>query len=214
MLVIGLTGNIGSGKSTVARRLATLGAKIIDADQAARQVVMPGAPALDEITCSFGPDVLTPEGELDREKMGALVFANPEARDKLNKIMHPRILEAIRRQVSAIKDTSQPHGPYDGAKVAVIDAPLLIETGLHHDVGEIWVVKVNETGQVERLAERDGLTPAEVQRRIAAQMPQEEKLKYARRVIDNSGALRQTIKQVDKRWAEMLKEHFQETGDI
>ncbi len=214
MLVIGLTGNIGSGKSTVARRLASLGAKLIDADRAARQVVMPGAPALDEIIESFGPGILNHKGELDRKKMGELVFTDPKAREKLNKITHPRIIEAIRLEIATIKNAPRPHESYGNVRVAVIDAPLLIETGLHHDADEIWVVKVNEAVQTERLAERDGLTPAEVQRRIAAQIPQEEKLKYARRVIDNSGTPRQTIKQVDKHWSEMLKEHFRETGNI
>lgn len=211
MLVIGLTGNIGSGKSTVARRLESLGAKVIDADQVAREVVLPGTPALEEIVKSFGPGVLNSEGELDRKKMGNIVFADPQARARLNEITHPRIKEAIRREIE--KNSVNADSCTCGG-VVVMEAPLLIEVGLHHDVDEIWVVKVDEDEQIERLAERDGLTPAEARRRIAAQLPQEEKLKYARRVIDNSGDPVETKKQVDRHWTDFLKEHFQKPGSI
>lgn len=206
MLVIGLTGNIGSGKSTVARRLESLGAKVIDADRVAREVVLPGTPALEEIVGSFGPDVLNSEGTLDRRKMGNIVFTDPQARARLNEITHPRIKEAIRREIDK-NSTGADSCTCSG--VLVIEAPLLIEVGLHHDVDEIWMVKVDENEQIERLAERDGLTPMEARSRIAAQLPQEEKLKYARRVIDNSGDPFETKKQVDHHWADFLKEHFQ-----
>lgn len=211
MLVIGLTGNIGSGKSTVARRLESLGAKVIDADRVAREVVLPGNPALEEIVRSFGPDILNSEGALDRKKLGTIVFADPRARASLNAITHPRIKEAIRLEIEKYRVNAD---SCTCSGVLVIEAPLLIEVGLHHNVDEIWVVKVDENEQVERLAERDGLTPGEVRNRIAAQLPQEEKLKYARRVIDNSGDPLETQKQVDRHWADFLKEHFQKSSSI
>lgn len=211
MLVIGLTGNIGSGKSTVARRLESLGAKVIDADRVAREVVLPGAPALREIVDTFGPEVLKSDGTLDRKKLGAIVFADPAARAGLNGITHPRIKEAIRRRIAEYSSHASSRA---GGGVLVIEAPLLIEVGLHREVDEVWVVKIDEEEQIRRLARRDNLTPEEARLRFAAQLPQAEKLKYARRVIDNSGDPAETIKQVDRHWSDFLKEHLQDTGGI
>lgn len=211
MIVIGLTGNIGSGKSSVAQRLASLGAAIIDADRVARKVVLPGTACLEEIVKEFGPGVLDNQGALHRKKMGDWVFADPQARSRLNNIIHPHIKKEIHREINRFKN--QPDLPA-GAKVLVVDAPLLIETGLQHDVDEVWVVKVNLKEQLQRLAQRDGLTPEEVMNRLDAQLPQKEKLKYARRIIDNSGKPDTTIKQVDRHWADLLKEHFQQTNGI
>lgn len=207
MPVIGLTGNIGSGKSTVAKQLESHGAKVIDADQVARAVVQPGTPALEEIIESFGRGVLNNKGELDRKKMGDIVFADPQARARLNAITHPRIKEAIHRELETFAGKA-------GPEVLVLDAPLLIEVGLDHIVDEVWVVKVEEEAQIKRLAKRNGLNPAEVRRRIAAQLPQGKKLKYARRIIDNSGDPADTKKQVDRHWSDFSKEHFQENGNI
>ncbi|HOV79898.1 MAG TPA: dephospho-CoA kinase [Bacillota bacterium] len=207
MVVIGLTGNIGSGKSTVAGLLKNLGAKVVDADRVARQVVQRGTPALKEIVGYFGSDILTEDGSLDRKKMGALVFEDPLARAKLNEITHPRIKEAIRREIEEFKSRGEPG-------VLVVEAPLLIEVGLQNDVDEIWVIKVNENDQIERLAQRDGLTPGEARARIAAQLPQSEKLRYASRVIDNSGGPAETEKQVKRHWADFIKEHYEATTVI
>lgn len=205
MPVIGLTGNIGSGKSTVSRRLKALGAEIIDADQVARDVVLPGSPALKELVANFGPGILKENGELDRKATGELVFADPRARARLNEITHSRIKEAIRGKIQGfLARTAASPNP----EVLVIDAPLLIEVGLQINVDEIWVVKIDEEKQIERLTRRDGLSPDEVRSRIAAQLPQEEKLKYADRVIDNSGEPAETMKQVDQHWANLLKKHF------
>lgn len=204
MAVIGLTGNIGSGKSTVAGILKNLGAKVIDADQVARELVLPGTPALRDIAVSFGPAVLNEKGGLDRKKMGELVFCDPLAMKKLNEIIHPRIKEAIRGEIKNFNAEKDRSGP----GVLVVEAPLLIEVGLHNDVDEIWVVKVDEGEQIERLAERDRLSPGEVRARITAQLPQAEKLKYARRVIDNSGGPLETQKQVKRHWQDFIKEHF------
>lgn len=197
MIVIGLTGNIGSGKSTVSRQLKDLGATVIDADQVARDVVKPGTPALREILQAFGSGILNYDGALNRKKLGALAFQDQAARAVLNRITHPRIKEAILREVE--KYRCQPAGN----QFVVVDAPLLIEVGLHHGLDEIWVVQVDEQVQLERLMNRDGITAAEARQRIAAQLPQAEKLKYATRVIDNSGSEDETKKQVARHWASL-----------
>jgi dephospho-CoA kinase len=205
MPVIGLTGNIGSGKSTVSRRLKDLGAEVIDADQVAREVVRRGSPALEELVANFGPGILGEDGELDRKATGELVFADPRARALLNEITHARIKESIRCRVKEFQDQNNSS---PGPEVLVIDAALLIEVGLHNNADEIWVVKISEEKQLERLTQRDGLSPDEVRQRIAAQLPQEEKLKYAHRVIDNSGEQAETIRQVDMHMSNLLKGHF------
>jgi dephospho-CoA kinase len=211
MPVIGLTGNIGSGKSTVSSRLKALGAEVIDADQVAREVVRPGSPALEELVANFGPGILKENGELDRKATGELVFADPGARARLNQITHSRIKETIQSKIKGFLDrTAASPNP----EVLVIDAPLLIEVGLQINVDEIWVVKIDEEKQIERLTRRDGLSPDEVRSRIAAQLPQEEKLKYADRVIDNSGEPAETMRQVDRHWANLLKDHFPVKGVI
>lgn len=201
MVIIGLTGNIASGKSTVSRRLKMLGAKVIDADQTAREVVRPGEPALNEIVEHFGPGVLDNRGELDRKKMGSIIFSDPGARKKLNEITHPRIKEAIYREI----ERTAIEGGYN---IVVIEAPLLIEVQLHRDVDEVWMVKIDQEEQIKRLAERDKLSREEALQRIKAQMPQEEKIKHAHRVIDNSGSNEETIRQIDLHWSALLKEHF------
>ncbi|MDD3653694.1 MAG: dephospho-CoA kinase [Desulfotomaculaceae bacterium] len=200
MPVIGLTGNIGCGKSTVAKYLAGLGAEIIDADRVAREIVAPGTPALAEIVESFGREILNEDGTLNRKKLGSLVFADSRALDRLNRITHPRIVEAIRRLEQNFRDRPDSH-----QKLLVVDAPLLIEVGLDQGVDEIWVVLVDPDKQVRRLAERDRLDPEEVRLRIASQMPQSEKLRYARRVIDNSFTLEETKKQVDRHLAALRR---------
>lgn len=211
MIVIGLTGNIGSGKSTVTRRLKELGAYAIDADQVAREVVLPGSPALQEIAKHFGSEVLDGAGALDRKKMGSIVFGDPEAMEKLNNITHPTIKAEINRQIELCRKKNK-NG--SGPGVLVVDAALLIEVGLEQSANEVWVVKIDLDKQVERLTARDGLTPEEALRRIAAQLPQDEKLKFAIRVIDNSGNKNETIKQVDRHWENMIREHFRGTDGI
>ncbi|MDF9408575.1 dephospho-CoA kinase [Pelotomaculum isophthalicicum JI] len=209
MLVIGLTGNIGSGKSTVSRYLESLGSVVIDADQVAREIVQPGTPALAEIVKVFGPGVLNSDGTLDRKKTSSIVFTDPDALAKLNAITHPRIVEAIESEKIKFNNL-----PDSRDRLLVIDAPLLIEVGLHKSVDEIWVVKVDAQKQVERLIERDGLSDEEARKRVAAQMPQVEKLKYARRVIDNNGSPEETKRQIDQHLADLKNEHVQEADQI
>jgi dephospho-CoA kinase len=197
MIVIGLTGGIGSGKSTVSRKLKDLGATVIDADQVARDVVKPGTPALREIVQAFGSGILNDDGTLNRKKLGALVFQDPAARAVLNQITHPWIKEAIFGEVE--KYRRQP----DSNQIVVVEAALLIEVDLHHGLDQIWVVQVDERVQLERLMNRDGITAAEARQRIASQLPQAEKLKFATRVIDNSGSEAETKKQVERHWARL-----------
>lgn len=197
-MIIGLTGNIGSGKSTVSKRLAQLGAEIIDTDQVARDVLAPGSPGLERVAREFGSGVLNQSGELDRAVMAALVFKNPEARKRLEAIVHPDVRRVV---AGRIADYRAGRG---SAPVLVVEVPLLIESGMHSMVDEIWVVTVHREAQVKRVMARSGLSGAEVIDRINAQMPQEEKCRYADRIIDNSGAVEQTIRQIDSIWHELL----------
>jgi dephospho-CoA kinase len=176
---VGLTGGIASGKSAVAAELRRRGAAVIDADQLARQVVEPGQPALAEIAARFGAEVLTDRGELDRKRLGAIVFADLEARRALERITHPRIAaagqEEIRRRAAA------------GARVVFYEAPLIVENGLHRGLDALIVVAVDRAVQKQRLMARDGATAEAAEARIAAQLPLEQKLAVATWVIDNSG---------------------------
>ncbi len=202
MPVIGLTGSIGSGKSTVARHLQKLGARVVDADQIAREVVEPGSEALREIARVFGPGFINSDGSLNRQKMAEAVFSDPGALARLNAITHPRITAVIKREIE--KHRSKTHSQ-TGEPALVIDAPLLIETGLHRYVDEVWVIKVEENSLLQRAAARDRTSLNEVRKRLGTQMPQEDKLKYATRVIDNSKSLSYTLEQVEKHWRDFLK---------
>lgn len=192
-MIIGLTGNIGSGKSTVSRRLARLGAEVIDTDVVSRDVVAPGTEGLKRIIAEFGPGVINEKGELDRAKMASVVFEKPGARKKLESIIHPEVMRVVGLRI----------GQYRGmgsAPLLVLEVPLLIESGMDRMVDEIWVVTVDREQQVERVMARSGLSRDEVLKRINAQMSQEEKCKYAHRIIDNSGPLEDTVRQVDAIW--------------
>jgi dephospho-CoA kinase len=194
--VIGLTGGIASGKSTVARMLAALGAAVIDADQVARDVVRPGQPALAEIVAAFGAEVLTAAGELDRKRLAGRVFADPEARLRLERITHPRIAAEVGRRVAELAAR--------GVAVAVYEASLLVEGGLHRGLDGLIVVAAPEEAQLRRVQERDGLTPDEAARRLADQAPLREKVALADYVIDGSAALEATRAQVAAVWQDIL----------
>lgn len=188
MIVAALTGNIASGKSTVAAFLRRSGALIIDADQIAHDVVAPGQPALEEIRRHFGDDILTPEGSLNREKLGRMVFEDPDARRRLEAIVHPRVSAEIDRQMARVAE-NQPDA------VVIMDIPLLFETGRTEGLTDIIVVYTPEPIQLERLIQRNGLSPAEAKARMASQMPLKEKVARATMVIDNSGTLAETERQ-------------------
>jgi dephospho-CoA kinase len=188
MKVLGLTGGIGSGKTVVGEMFARLGAEVIDADQLARDVVEPGQPALDEIVKRFDPEILLPDGRLDRRKLGRIVFADAAARAALNAITHPRIRERMDAAVTARRER---------AGVLILDIPLLYETARTTPVEKVIVVWVDPATQIRRLLDRGGLTPEEARQRIAAQMPLDEKRALADHAIDNSGSLDATRRQVE-----------------
>ena len=195
MLRVGLTGGIGSGKSEVSRRLAARGASIIDADLAARDVVQPGTPGLGEIATVFGPRVLRPDGSLDREQLGQLVFADPGLRAKLNAIVHPLVHERMRQlEQQAIAAA----GP---AAIIVHDVPLLAENGLGRGFDTVLVVDAPDDQRVQRLTATRGMTAAHAQDRIAAQASRPQRLAIADIVIDNSGTLDDLDRRVDEVWA-------------
>ena len=179
MLRVGLTGSIGVGKSFVAGVLQELGCHVIDADLTAREVVIPGAPGLDAVVAAFSHDVLRDDGTLDRPKLGAIVFPDQRKRELLNSILHPFI---IARQDELLQEWEK----QDPSGIGVIDAALMIESGGYKRFDKLIVVHCRPEVQLERLMSRDGLTEAEAQQRIAAQMPQEEKCKFADYLIDTS----------------------------
>jgi dephospho-CoA kinase len=196
MRVIGLTGGIASGKSTAGRMLAELGAPVVDADQIARDVVAPGQPALAEIVDSFGPDVLLPDGTLDRKRVGAIVFGDGDKRRRLNAITHPRIGAATQAQLASLRER--------GAPVAIYEAALLVENGVHRALDGLIVVACDEATQRSRLVTRDGLSDAEARARMAAQAPLADKLAAATWVIDTSGDLAETRRQIGRVWEQIV----------
>jgi dephospho-CoA kinase len=193
MRVYGLTGGIGSGKSTVAAMLRELGAPVIDADALAREVVAPGTDGLAEVARAFGPEVLDASGALDRKKLGAIVFADPAARQRLEGITHPRIAAESARRLAALAAA--------GEHVAFYEAALLVEKGTHAGLAGLVVVSAPEDAQVARVRARDGATEAEARARLAAQLPLAQKLAAATHVIDNGGDRDATRAQVERLWA-------------
>jgi dephospho-CoA kinase len=198
MRIYGLTGGIASGKSSVGRMFRKLGAPVIDADQLARDVVLPGSEALAEIEQRFGKEVLQSDGSLDRKKLGALVFADAEARQALNRITHPRIAAAGQKAIQSLAQA--------GETLALYEAALIVENGLHESMHGLIVVSLPETTQIERLQARDGISKEEAAARIASQLPLAEKLKVATYVIDNSGSVLETEKQVLELWEKLRAE--------
>ncbi|MGI6678772.1 MAG: dephospho-CoA kinase [Dehalobacterium sp.] len=199
MKIIGLTGGIASGKSTVAKYLRELGAQVIDADEIAREVVLPEQPAYRDIVREFGREILLPDGTLNRQKLGSIIFKNPAARKKLDQITHPAIYREIERQVEEYK-AQAPEG------LVFLDVPLLIETGMHEKVDEVWLTFLPEELQLQRLMERDGFSKSEGEKRLSSQLPLREKIKFAHRVIDTSGLLEETRKQVVDCWEKISQD--------
>jgi len=187
--VWGLTGNIGSGKSSVARLLAARGVPVVDADQIAREVVQPGRPAHREIAERF-PGVIGPGGALDRKALAARVFNDPAEREALNRITHPRIAEEVSARLGALAGAGHP--------LAVYEAALIVENGLHHGLDGLIVVTAPEDAQLARLRLRDGMSEPEARARIAAQLPAADKARLATFVIDNRGSEADLAAQVDR----------------
>ena len=188
-LLVGLTGSIATGKSTVSRMFAHLGARVIDADLLSREVVMPGQPAYARIVEEFGPQVVQEDGSLDRKALGAIVFADPARRKRLEEITHPAIGARQQRILSVLDEEA-----FEG--VVLWDAALLFEAGGVARMDRVVVVFADPETEGRRLMERDGLREADARARIANQMPIAEKAKLADHVIDNSGTREETERQV------------------
>ncbi len=191
MIVVGLTGGIASGKSTVARIFEELGARRIDADRLAREALERGAPGWEEAVCRFGRGILLADGRIDRKGLAARIFRDAEERRALEAIVHPRVREAVRRRLAEIARSPD-------AAIVLLEVPLLFETGMDRDCDRVIVVWLPENLQLERLAARDGLDREEAIRRIRAQMPLAEKCARADWVIDNSGTPAETRARVQE----------------
>jgi len=188
MLRVGLTGGIACGKTTVAVMLRELGLPIIEADPLVHRLIEPGQPAYAEIVQAFGREVLAPDGHVDRVRLGKLIFDDAQRRERLNGIVHPRVIEEVERQFAALES--------NGAKLAVVEAALLVEAGYHHQLDRLVVVWCRPEQQLERLLAR-GLTRQQAEQRIAAQLPVDQKRRVADYVVDCSGALDETRRQVE-----------------
>jgi dephospho-CoA kinase len=191
MLKVGLTGGIATGKSHALSVFESLGCHIIDADQISRQVVQPGQPAFNDLINEFGPAALGAEGQLDRVHIANIVFNDDEKRQRLNAIVHPRVMEEIARQHRAYEQ-NDPHG------IVIIDGALIIEIGAHTTFDVLIVIYCDERQQLNRLMNRDQLSEEAALSRIRAQMPAAEKKKYADFVIDTSGTFEETRQQVEQ----------------
>lgn len=193
MIKVGLTGCIASGKSTVSKMLASLGAKIVDADQVAKDIVLPGKAGLRAIVDTFGKEFLLTDGNLNRAFLGDKIFRDFAARNQLNNILHPLIKEAVHNQITKWENMK--------SNIVVLDVPLLFETGWQNQTDVNWVVYVDDATQLIRLMARNNYSEEEAKMRIASQMPLAEKIKLADVVIDNSGDLLHTKVQVERAWS-------------
>jgi dephospho-CoA kinase len=203
VLLVGLTGGIGSGKSTVASMLEELGAVVFDADALARQAVEPGTPGHDLVVERFGPNVLLPGGDLDREALASIVFADPAARRDLEAIVHPEVRRLFAEGCER----------YDGTDtVVVFSAPLLVETGMHTAFDVLVVVSASAQTQVERLMRERAMSEAAIRARIDAQLPLEAKAEVADVIVDNEGSRDELRPQVERLWADLRQRAAAPTG--
>jgi dephospho-CoA kinase len=194
MLTIGLTGGIGTGKSAVIQILGELGALVMDADKVAHTTYAPGAPAYDPVIEAFGTGIVTPEGTIDRKKLGPLVFGNPAQLKKLESIVWPATRDAIRANVLKLRRER-------ATSPIVIEAAILIEANWTALFDEIWLVRAPHQSVLERIERQRGLKPAETEARIRAQLSDSEREKHATLIIDNNGTLEQLRAQLEKIWA-------------
>ncbi|MGH2580568.1 MAG: dephospho-CoA kinase [Actinomycetota bacterium] len=194
MLLVGLTGGIGTGKSTVARMLEKRGAVVFDADVLARQAVAPGTPGFDQVAERFGPNVLAPGGGLDREALASIVFSDPAARRDLEGIVHPEVRRMFAEGCEEYRDSD---------RVVVFSAPLLVETGMHTAFDLLIVVSAPVATQIERLMRGRGMAERDVEARIAAQLPLEAKAEVADILVDNEGTLEDLEGRVERVWRDL-----------
>ena len=197
-MVIGLTGGIGTGKSEVARMLSELGAVVINADQVGHQAYTAYSEIWHEVVEAFGEEILLATGEIDRQKLGAIVFADPEQLTKLNQIMHPRMARMVAHRIQELRD--------QGVSVVVVEAALLFEAGWDTLVDEVWVTDSDSDQVVFRLSARNGLEEQETRKRIDSQMSAEERLSRSDVVVDNSGDLATLHRTVESLWNSRVKE--------
>jgi dephospho-CoA kinase len=203
VFVIGLTGGLGSGKSTVAEMLRELGAVVVNADQVGHQVYAPGGPAYGEVVATFGPQVLAADGSVDRRRLATIVFQDAEALQRLNAITHPHIRQGIQQRLQELAQ--------QGVAVAVVEAALLLEAGWDDLVDEVWVTACPPEVAAARAAQRSGLSLEEALARVRAQMPLAERARRAQVVIDTATSLAETRQQVEREW-ERLKARLAPKG--
>jgi len=204
MLRVGLTGGIASGKSTVAARMTELGLAVLNADTLAHRLIEPGQPAYDDVVREFGRENLRADGTVDRKKLGDIVFRDSAKRERLNRIVHPRVIEAREEQLKEMQ-AQNPRG------LAIVEAALLIEAGYYKKLDRLVVCSCRPEQQMERLRAR-GLTEEEARQRIEAQLPLAEKLRLADDVVDCSGTLEETQRQTDALVARLRQLAAQERG--
>ncbi len=194
MTVVGLTGSICSGKSTIAKFLARMGAAVISADEIGHEAYEPHCETWQQVVDAFGKGILTADNQIDRKKLGEIVFKDPEALERLNGIMHPGMHRVAEKRIERLKR--------EGAEVIVLEAPLLVEAKWLDLVDEVWVAKVSKANAIERCRERSGLSEAQARARIASQLSSEEKAKYADVVIDTNVSLPEVEARVKELWQE------------
>lgn len=196
MKVIGLTGGIGSGKSTVAGFLSGLGAAVIDLDKVGHEVIRPGGQAFERVVREFGEDILNADGDIDRARLGNIVFRNPQALARLNRIVHPAIDKVVEKRVGEYRR--------QGAKAVVLEAAAILEAGRAAQVDEIWVTVAPEATVLKRLSERSGYSEAESRARLRSQLPAEERIEHADVVIATDCGLDELKARVRKEWDRLM----------
>lgn len=189
MRIIGITGGIGSGKTTASEYLKSRGFHVIDADRIGHEIMQPGMPILIELSMVFGEDILSDNGVLNRKKLAEAAFADPQNKKMLDSITHKEIFEEIRRRMDVLSD--------QGVKIVFLDAALLFETGLENTCEQTWLIDAEEEIRINRAMDRDGSTRDQVMARLKNQMSSAEKRKRASHIVDNSGNLEQLYKQLD-----------------
>lgn len=203
MLVIGLTGGIGTGKSEAARHMVSLGAELIDADVVGHEAYTPNAEAWRRVVEAFGDGILGPNDEIDRRALGAIVFSDPEQLSRLNGIMHPLMAGMVQEKIDGFRD--------NGADVVVVEAALLFEAGWNSLVQEVWVTDSSEETVIQRLSLRNGMSGEEARKRVSSQMSREERLGRADIVIDNSSNVEAMRRAIDELWETRVKERIEQT---